>query len=54
MGGALGALSIAGGLVSLVWQFGWSGLLAGAAFVAVLAGGMWLLGRQSGPRRSDR
>jgi hypothetical protein len=32
----IGAVSIVGGFVALVWQYGWAGAAAGAALGAVL------------------
>ena len=37
----MAAVSIVAGLVSLVWVFGWRGLLAGTVLVALLVAALW-------------
>ena len=37
----IGLVAIVGGYASLLWMFGWSGLLVGVAHFAILALGLW-------------
>lgn len=37
----LALAAIVGGYVSLIWMFGWAGLLVGLIHIAVMAAGLW-------------